>query len=69
MPTSAESTNREHSNQFEHLGGLSGAGLASGRLAVSPATMKFSGVTVDGSENQIGCEPMALHGVGTTACA
>ena len=34
--------------------GLSGAGLASGQLAVSPATMNFSGVTVGGSQNQTG---------------
>src|ERR1700752_3159253 len=34
--------------------GLSGAGLASGQLAVSPAAMNFSGVTVGGSQNQTG---------------
>ena len=34
--------------------GLSGAGLASGQLAVSPATMNFSGVTVGSSQNQTG---------------
>ena len=34
--------------------GLSGAGLASGQLAVSPASMNFSGVTVGGSQNQAG---------------
>jgi len=34
--------------------GLSGAGLASGQLAVSPASMNFSGVTVGGSQNQTG---------------
>ena len=31
--------------------GLSGAGLASGQLTVSPASMNFSGVTVGGSQN------------------
>jgi hypothetical protein len=34
--------------------GLSGAGLASGQLAVSPGSMNFSGVTVGGSQNQTG---------------
>ena len=34
--------------------GLSGSGLASGQLAVSPASMNFSGVTVGGSQNQTG---------------
>jgi Cep192 domain 4/Abnormal spindle-like microcephaly-assoc'd, ASPM-SPD-2-Hydin len=34
--------------------GLSGAGLASGQLAVSPTSMSFSGVTVGGSQNQTG---------------
>jgi hypothetical protein len=34
--------------------GLSGAGLASGQLAASPASMNFSGVTVGGSQNQAG---------------
>jgi centrosomal CEP192-like protein/ASPM-SPD-2-Hydin domain-containing protein len=34
--------------------GLTGAGLASGQLAVSPASMNFSGVTVGGSQNQTG---------------
>jgi Abnormal spindle-like microcephaly-assoc'd, ASPM-SPD-2-Hydin len=34
--------------------GLSGAGLASGQLAVSPASMNFSSVTVGGSQNQTG---------------
>jgi len=33
---------------------LSGAGLASGQLAVSPASVNFSGVTVGGSQNQTG---------------
>jgi len=34
--------------------GLSGAGLASGQLAVSPASVNFSSVTVGGSQNQTG---------------
>jgi hypothetical protein len=34
--------------------GLSGAGLASGQLAVSPASVNFSGVTVGSSQNQTG---------------
>ena len=34
--------------------GLSGAGLASGQLAVSPASVNFSSVTIGGSQNQTG---------------
>jgi hypothetical protein len=34
--------------------GLSGVGLTSGQLAVSPPSMNFSGVTVGGSQNQTG---------------
>lgn len=34
--------------------GLSGAGLASGQLTVSPTSMNFSGVTVGGSQNEAG---------------
>jgi len=34
--------------------GLSGAGLASGQLTVSPASVNFSGVTVGSSQNQTG---------------
>jgi hypothetical protein len=58
-PTSAGSTNGNVSIASTATNstisvGLSGAGLASGQLAVSPTSANFSGVTVGGSQNQTG---------------